>query len=141
MDCGSTCRTQLPPVGPRLLRAKALFGDIMRTCKKEVLAYAKYIPPQKLRHVVPIVCEIYNCCRPLGEDSNIKPMVDCIVSKTRNQSSLLYTKVKLSPNFGNAARDSTVCLGKVAGKSGWGLQTIDDGAAVGVKFVYSFGWT
>nr|XP_054934476.1 uncharacterized protein LOC129388366 [Dermacentor andersoni] len=118
-DCGSTCPTQLPRVGPRLLRAKALFGDVMRMCKKEVLAYANCIPPQKLRHVVRIVCEIYNCCRPLGEDSNFKPMADCIVSKTLNQ----------------------VCLAKVAKKSGWGLQTIDDSTAFGVKFVYSFGWT
>ncbi|KAL1421761.1 hypothetical protein MTO96_022810 [Rhipicephalus appendiculatus] len=45
---GSPCNYQLPPLGPRLLRSKALFGDVMRTCQNEIVEVAKSIPPTKL---------------------------------------------------------------------------------------------
>ncbi|XP_075532239.1 uncharacterized protein LOC142564918 isoform X3 [Dermacentor variabilis] len=51
VDPGSTCKTQLPPFGPRLLTAKAVFGNIMRRCHKEILEYTKTLPPQKVAKV------------------------------------------------------------------------------------------
>ncbi|XP_075532238.1 uncharacterized protein LOC142564918 isoform X2 [Dermacentor variabilis] len=38
----------IPAFGPRLLTAKAVFGNIMRRCHKEILEYTKTLPPQKV---------------------------------------------------------------------------------------------
>nr|XP_054934004.1 uncharacterized protein LOC129388045 [Dermacentor andersoni] len=94
-DPGSTCKTTLPPNGPRLMKAKAVFGDIMRTCKKEILEYTKTVPPQKVHQVLAIVCSMYNACLPLAEEQNLKPVFDCGLSMMMNKSSTLYTKLDL----------------------------------------------
>ncbi|KAL3210004.1 hypothetical protein MRX96_037484 [Rhipicephalus microplus] len=39
----------LPPLGPRLLNAKAAFGEFMRKCHKEIIDYMKTVPPHMVR--------------------------------------------------------------------------------------------
>ncbi|KAK8763958.1 hypothetical protein V5799_033433, partial [Amblyomma americanum] len=43
------CYSPIPRHGPRLLRAKALFGAIMRDCHKEILHMVQKIPPKNFK--------------------------------------------------------------------------------------------
>ncbi|XP_054934474.1 uncharacterized protein [Dermacentor andersoni] len=140
MNPGSSCRTQLPPMGPRLLQAKAFFGKAVRECKNEMLAYAKTIPPHKLRQVVQVACSIYHSCMSSVKEQHIDPAVECNVSKTLNESSLYYTKVKLPIEFGYASRDFVRCLGNVTKNSGLTITAIDDAVTFAMKAMLSFGW-
>ncbi|XP_054934475.1 uncharacterized protein [Dermacentor andersoni] len=128
MNPGSSCRTQLPPMGPRLLQAKAFFGKAVRECKNEMLAYAKTIPPHKLRQVVQVACSIYHSCMSSVKEQHIDP------------SSLYYTKVKLPIEFGYASRDFVRCLGNVTKNSGLTITAIDDAVTFAMKAMLSFGW-
>ncbi|KAL1421760.1 hypothetical protein MTO96_022809 [Rhipicephalus appendiculatus] len=60
---GSTCNRQMPGIGPRLLSAKAVFGDVMRTCKKEIVELAKVVPSADVKRLVRGYCHYYNACK------------------------------------------------------------------------------
>ncbi|XP_077492775.1 uncharacterized protein LOC144103928 isoform X5 [Amblyomma americanum] len=62
LDPAGTCNTRLPPFGPRLFRAKVLFGEAMRLCSKELLAVAKTIPPHKLNKLLPGLGDFTTMC-------------------------------------------------------------------------------
>ncbi|XP_070382688.1 uncharacterized protein [Dermacentor albipictus] len=93
-------------VGPRLFQAKALFGDTVRQCKKEVLANLKVVPPHLLSKVVRTACDLYNECKQISQDSELEPVIDCCVSGIRNKSGPFYTKLKLPDAFQQAAINS-----------------------------------
>ncbi|XP_075532235.1 uncharacterized protein LOC142564917 [Dermacentor variabilis] len=138
---GSTCRTRLPPIGPRLLTAKATFGEFMRRCTKEMNAFTKTIPPHKLRQLVPIVCSMYNTCIALAEEKNLKPVLDCGMSMLMNKSSLLYTKLQLPIEYTYTGEKVMVCFFKVFESTGAGIQAVDDTTAFFRMTVFTYGWT
>ncbi|XP_050049955.1 uncharacterized protein [Dermacentor andersoni] len=138
---GSTCRTRLPPIGPRLLTAKATFGEVMRRCTKEMHAYSKTIPPQKLHQLVPILCSMYNTCIPLAEEKNLKPVLDCGLTMLMNKSSLLYTKLHLPIEYTYTGEKALVCFVNVLESTGAGIQAIDDTTAFFRMAVFTYGWT
>ncbi|XP_070383225.1 uncharacterized protein [Dermacentor albipictus] len=140
-DPGSTCKTKLPPIGPRLTKAKAAFGDVMRTCKKEILEYAKTVPPQKVHQVVEIVCSMYNACLPLAEEQNLKPALDCGLALLMNKSSLLYTKLQLPIEYTFAGEKALVCIVQVLTSNGAGIQATDDTVAFARRAILTYGWT
>ncbi|XP_075728341.1 uncharacterized protein LOC142769203 [Rhipicephalus microplus] len=137
---GSPCHTQLPPFGPRLMRAKALFGQMAQDCMKELVVYAKTIPPHKLQQVVKVSCAAYFSCMHLWDDNDRKPALDCITGIALNESSDLYAKLKLPREHGLAARDGLRCMYEVANKVGLKREAVDDAVAVGTKGMLSFGW-
>ncbi|KAK8763972.1 hypothetical protein V5799_033419, partial [Amblyomma americanum] len=56
------CNTPIPKNGPRLFRAKALFGDIVRDCHKELLYIFQKIHPKKLKLYLQYTCAITESC-------------------------------------------------------------------------------
>ncbi|KAL3215669.1 hypothetical protein MRX96_033513 [Rhipicephalus microplus] len=55
------------------MRAKALFGQMAQDCMKELVVYAKTIPPHKLQQVVKVSCAAYFSCMHLWDDNDRKP--------------------------------------------------------------------
>ncbi|XP_075728413.1 uncharacterized protein LOC142769231 isoform X2 [Rhipicephalus microplus] len=129
LDAGRTCKTQLPPFGPRLLRAKALFGETIRACKKEFVAYAKEIPPEKLRHVLVMVCTQYHKCRSL------------ITTEEFRTSSSHYMHLNFTKEYVNAANNTLTCVLNHISNSTLNVQAVDDATAFALKAVVNFGWT
>ncbi|XP_070383128.1 uncharacterized protein [Dermacentor albipictus] len=129
------------PVGPRLLTAKATFGEFMRRCTKEMHAYVKTVPPEKVHQLVPIACSMYNTCISLAEDKNLKPVLDCIHSMLMNKSSLLYTKLHLPIEYTNTGEKALVCFFNAVEGTGAGIQAVDDTVAFFRMAVFTYGWT
>ncbi|XP_070383319.1 uncharacterized protein [Dermacentor albipictus] len=80
-----SCNRQLPPFGPRLFRAKALFGQAMRSCSKEILAAAKMIPSEKLGKLLFFACRLYNTCKDSIPEKEPEQLVECFLSGVRNE--------------------------------------------------------
>ncbi|XP_077492774.1 uncharacterized protein LOC144103928 isoform X4 [Amblyomma americanum] len=117
LDPAGTCNTRLPPFGPRLFRAKVLFGEAMRLCSKELLAVAKTIPPHKLNK-----------------------FLDCILVGVRYESAPVYRDLKISLAFKQAAEKAVGCLKALIGPS-VDRQAIDDAVAFARQAILTFGWT
>nr|XP_054934448.1 uncharacterized protein LOC126544170 isoform X2 [Dermacentor andersoni] len=115
---GSSCNTQLPRMGPRLLHAKALFGKVFRVCKEDLVAYAKTIPSDKLRI-----------------------SYECMLQPVHNESSLYYTRLNLTKEHMHAADKAMACAWKVVGNSTTYIQALDDAAALVRHAALNFGWT
>ncbi|KAL3216444.1 hypothetical protein MRX96_033087 [Rhipicephalus microplus] len=115
--------------GPRLLRAKALFGETIRTCKNEFVAYAKEIPPEKLRHVLVMVCTQYHKCRSL------------ITTEEFRTSSSHYMHLNFTKEYVNAANNTLTCVLNHISNSTLNVQAVDDATAFALKAVVNFGWT
>ncbi|XP_054934470.1 uncharacterized protein [Dermacentor andersoni] len=141
VDPGSSCKAEMPPVGPRLLQAKALFGEVMRQCKKEIFVYLKSVPPHLLSKIIPISCAVYHECKRIHEGNELEPVVNCCISAFKNKSAPLYTKLNLSDAYGHGAEAGLVCTLKVAQERGAGLQALDDEIGFMRKAALSFGWT
>ncbi|XP_075728412.1 uncharacterized protein LOC142769231 isoform X1 [Rhipicephalus microplus] len=141
LDAGRTCKTQLPPFGPRLLRAKALFGETIRACKKEFVAYAKEIPPEKLRHVLVMVCTQYHKCRSLITTEEFRTSHECLIQTVRNESSSHYMHLNFTKEYVNAANNTLTCVLNHISNSTLNVQAVDDATAFALKAVVNFGWT
>ncbi|XP_054934472.1 uncharacterized protein [Dermacentor andersoni] len=135
----SSCNTKLPR--PRLLQAKVLFGDAMRVCEKEIVEYAKNIPPHMLHKIIPISCAVYNECKWISQDKDLKPIIDCCISAYQNKSAPFYTRLNLSEAYAQAAEKSLVCILKATQDRRVGLQTLDDGIAFARITALAYGWT
>ncbi|XP_077529418.1 uncharacterized protein LOC144141799 isoform X2 [Haemaphysalis longicornis] len=120
-DCSSACNTQLPSIGPRLFRAKALFGDAMRLCKSEILRFARKIPPEQLGKLLQYSCSRYNICK-----GNIEGYIGTPLNK---MFSCLMQEIELK-----------VCLRKFDTAVS-DLQTLDDTVAFARIAVLTYGWT
>ncbi|XP_075728415.1 uncharacterized protein LOC119165656 isoform X2 [Rhipicephalus microplus] len=129
VDHGTPCNTQLPRMGPRLFHAKALFGDIMRACKKELVAYAKTIPSDKMATVLKLGCSIYNACKSL------------IQKDTLRQSSPHYTRLNLTKAHREVAANALACAWDVVAAHPSNIEALDDAAALTRRVVLTFGWT
>ncbi|XP_077529419.1 uncharacterized protein LOC144141799 isoform X3 [Haemaphysalis longicornis] len=116
-DCSSACNTQLPSIGPRLFRAKALFGDAMRLCKSEILRFARKIPPEQL-----------------GK------MFSCLMQEIELKTNFATAKFNLSDSSGSDASNFLVCLRKFDTAVS-DLQTLDDTVAFARIAVLTYGWT
>ncbi|XP_075532020.1 uncharacterized protein LOC142564755 [Dermacentor variabilis] len=154
MECfvnpGSSCNSQLPPLGPRLLRAKSLFGDFMRTCKKELVEMATIIRSTRLRKVVQVACRVYNTCKEstlgkvrredMAQAAYLDPIIECLYDATQNTSSTFYTDLQMPEEFRVVSAIYVNCSRKMAKSGSVLLETLDDGIAYGQKAVYAFGW-
>ncbi|XP_075532226.1 uncharacterized protein LOC142564910 [Dermacentor variabilis] len=137
----SPCNTKLPPPGPRLLQAKALLGEAMRECKKELVTYVKNVPPHLLGKIIPISCAVYNECRWISQGEDLKQVIDCCISAYQNKSAPFYTRLNLSETYGQAAEKTLVCLLKGAQDRHISLQAFDDAATYTRRAVLAYGWT
>ncbi|XP_075532231.1 uncharacterized protein LOC142564915 isoform X2 [Dermacentor variabilis] len=136
-DPAASCKAQLPPFGPRLLTAKAIFGEAMRGCMKEMVAFVRTVPSEKVLYME---CQIYNTCIPLAEEHNWQPAIDCAVPMLQNKSSFLYTKIRLPLECGYKAEKALICMAKAIESTGAGLQGIDDAFTLGMKTFLTLGW-
>ncbi|XP_077492773.1 uncharacterized protein LOC144103928 isoform X3 [Amblyomma americanum] len=118
LDPAGTCNTRLPPFGPRLFRAKVLFGEAMRLCSKELLAVAKTIPPHKLNKLLVMSCMWYNKCKDAIQENTKEPFLDCILVGVRYEGCL---KALIGPSVDR--------------------QAIDDAVAFARQAILTFGWT
>nr|XP_054934447.1 uncharacterized protein LOC126544170 isoform X1 [Dermacentor andersoni] len=137
---GSSCNTQLPRMGPRLLHAKALFGKVFRVCKEDLVAYAKTIPSDKLRIVMQMGCAQYNICKALIR-TEAQQSYECMLQPVHNESSLYYTRLNLTKEHMHAADKAMACAWKVVGNSTTYIQALDDAAALVRHAALNFGWT
>ncbi|XP_077529422.1 uncharacterized protein LOC144141800 isoform X2 [Haemaphysalis longicornis] len=117
LDCSSACNRQLPPIGPRLLRAKALFGEAVRACKNEMVQLIRKIPPQHLGKMFP-----------------------CFMKKVEDTGKFANTKFNLSESSLSDARNVLLCLQKQDTEK-FDLQTVDDIMAFGRMVILTYGWT
>ncbi|XP_075728340.1 uncharacterized protein LOC142769202 [Rhipicephalus microplus] len=131
----------LPPLGPRLLNAKAAFGEFMRKCHKEIIDYMKTVPPHMVRRIVPLACIEFRKCFPLMADQNYKPFLDCVLPINTNMSSVLYTKLNLTEKYAFTAKAGLECLVKVASELPYGVQAMDDAMTFGMRTIMTFGAT
>ncbi|XP_075726761.1 uncharacterized protein LOC142768636 [Rhipicephalus microplus] len=136
---GTSCKKQMPPFGPRLLRAKALFGNFMRDCKAELLDVAKAVPPQKVHEMAEMACRIYNACKPSVIETPPDVMYDCAYSVTQNVSHFTY--FGMPDQFQHIAKNYLACAQNSMKKYSVPLQTIDDVITVAYVAVHTFGWT
>ncbi|XP_077492772.1 uncharacterized protein LOC144103928 isoform X2 [Amblyomma americanum] len=140
LDPAGTCNTRLPPFGPRLFRAKVLFGEAMRLCSKELLAVAKTIPPHKLNKLLVMSCMWYNKCKDAIQENTKEPFLDCILVGVRYESAPVYRDLKISLAFKQAAEKAVGCLKALIGPS-VDRQAIDDAVAFARQAILTFGWT
>ncbi|KAL1421755.1 hypothetical protein MTO96_022804 [Rhipicephalus appendiculatus] len=144
---------QPPPHGPRLMRAKVVFGDYMRLCSKELLEVAKNTPPTKVRKVILISCHMYNTCKEatlekmnLTEFKNttpeelIIPIFQCVHGAGQNLSSMYYTKLKMSDNFRKTAGNSMMCAMNMWKTKPITPEAMEDSITFGLKALLAFGW-
>ncbi|XP_049511217.1 uncharacterized protein LOC125939813 [Dermacentor silvarum] len=108
LDSGTPCNTELPPVGPRLLRAKALFGEGMRVCKKEIVAYANTIPSQKIRKILQASCSAFNTCKTLAQEDNLEPAYQCLVSQAQSTTSPSALWLNMSDEYRDATQGALI---------------------------------
>ncbi|XP_075532076.1 uncharacterized protein LOC142564798 [Dermacentor variabilis] len=140
VNSGSSCNTQLPRIGPRLLQAKALFGEIFRVCKEDLVAYAKTIPSDKLRFVMQMTCAQYNICKALIR-TEAQQSYDCMLEQVHNESSLHYTRLNLTKEHMHAADKAVACAWNIVGNSTAYIQALDDTTALIRHAALTFGWT
>ncbi|XP_070385031.1 uncharacterized protein [Dermacentor albipictus] len=110
------CYTPLPPLGPRLFRAKALFGNAMRVCHDDIVATVKLFP-----------------------SSQIRKMLDCVERDVQNKSAGVYTIAKLPYAVGPAFSRVLACVRDNFGDTPYEVFT--DSRALAIKAIHSFGWT
>ncbi|XP_075532265.1 uncharacterized protein LOC142564939 isoform X2 [Dermacentor variabilis] len=135
---GSSCNTRLPPLGPRLLRAKSLFGDFMRTCNKELVEMANIIRSTRFRKVVQISCRMYNTCKESTWEKI--PIQDMTQAEFVEPSSEFYTDLKMPEEFRLGAANYMTCMHKMGMTLSVLPETMDDALAYGHKAIFAFGW-
>ncbi|XP_077529421.1 uncharacterized protein LOC144141800 isoform X1 [Haemaphysalis longicornis] len=143
LDCSSACNRQLPPIGPRLLRAKALFGEAVRACKNEMVQLIRKIPPQHLGKLVIFSCANYNACKDSLEANLRTPLIEmfpCFMKKVEDTGKFANTKFNLSESSLSDARNVLLCLQKQDTEK-FDLQTVDDIMAFGRMVILTYGWT
>ncbi|XP_070383126.1 uncharacterized protein [Dermacentor albipictus] len=135
------CNEQLPPFGPRLLKAKAVFGDVARSCGKEILAYVKNIRSEMVRKLVALTCNHYNSCRHTALDGSVQPVLECIITGFDNKSSLFYKHVNVTDALRVAAEELVNCTWKTGFSSRTiTVQALDDFFTVARQGILTYGW-
>ncbi|XP_075532242.1 uncharacterized protein LOC142564919 isoform X2 [Dermacentor variabilis] len=123
------CNDRLPPFGPRLLQAKAVFGDVARSCAKKILAYSKNIRSDMVRKLMALTCNHYNSCRHTALDGNVQP------------SSLFYKYVNVTDALRVTAEELVNCTWKTGFSSRTTtVQAMDDFFTVARQGILSYGW-
>ncbi|XP_075532124.1 uncharacterized protein LOC142564832 [Dermacentor variabilis] len=140
LGTSSSCNTQLPPLGPRLLSAKAFFGKVMQVCSKEILAYARTIRHDKLHTILHMVCDNYKVCKAFARKGVPKPMYDCILKALDKQSSHL-TRLHISEAYNETSREALECLQEIQRSIPLDIQAMEDAVAVARQAILTFGWT
>ncbi|XP_050047488.2 uncharacterized protein [Dermacentor andersoni] len=123
------------------MRAKALFGEAMRMCKKELVAYARTIPSEKIRKVLAAACSAYNNCKTLADEHNLEPAYNCLASQALNATSPYAMWLNMSDEYRHAAQGVLLCLWKGVLSRGVDGPAIDDAVAFTRRAVLTFGWT
>ncbi|KAL3215672.1 hypothetical protein MRX96_033515 [Rhipicephalus microplus] len=144
VDPGMPCRKKMPPLGPRLLRAKALFGNFMRECKDLIFAVAKAIPPPKVHEVTERGCRLYNACKPSTNEAQPDVLYDCLnlaFADAVRTFTVISPPLPRGEEIQRAAQNYMVCGVGVAKKYSISLETLDDVMAVAYTAIHSFGWT
>ncbi|XP_077529542.1 uncharacterized protein LOC144141986 [Haemaphysalis longicornis] len=143
LEVGSTCNTQVPPHGPRLMKAKKFFGDVMRRCSKEITAVVKQVQPSQARKLILWSCQFFNICKesvPAGIDARIA-IHDCLVDVLRNESAPAYSRLKIpKKEYEEASIKAADCMWDVPGHEDDLMQVIDDVVAFGVRAAINYGW-
>ncbi|KAL1487274.1 hypothetical protein MTO96_031022 [Rhipicephalus appendiculatus] len=137
------CEAETIPLclGPRLLHAKALFGDVMRGCHKELLTYVKTIPSEKLAKVMLVACAQYNVCKPLIRMETLNASADCMLRPVRNNSHPLYTRLNFTEEYKVAVIKAVGCAWKILGSSPAYVDASEEAAAFAHQALLAFGWT
>ncbi|XP_070382681.1 uncharacterized protein [Dermacentor albipictus] len=136
-----SCNTKLPPLGPRLLSAKALFGEVMRVCKNHILAYAKTMAPDKVHRIIFAFCTHYNTCKSFARNGAPEVVYNCTLQVFRKQLIPNVTSLHTSEAYVEASQKALECLWKVYRTHPLDIQAMDDAIAVGRQAVLTFGWT
>nr|XP_054918453.1 uncharacterized protein LOC129380707 isoform X1 [Dermacentor andersoni] len=137
-----SCNTKLPPLGPRLLSAKALFGEVMRVCKNYILAYAKTMAPDKVHRTILAFCTHYNTCKSFARNGAPELVYDCTLQVVRKQQGLSnVTSLHISEAHVETSQKALECMWKVYRSRPLDMQAMDDAVAVGRQAVLTFGWT
>ncbi|XP_075532240.1 uncharacterized protein LOC142564919 isoform X1 [Dermacentor variabilis] len=135
------CNDRLPPFGPRLLQAKAVFGDVARSCAKKILAYSKNIRSDMVRKLMALTCNHYNSCRHTALDGNVQPVLECFITGFDNKSSLFYKYVNVTDALRVTAEELVNCTWKTGFSSRTTtVQAMDDFFTVARQGILSYGW-
>ncbi|XP_072140879.1 uncharacterized protein [Dermacentor andersoni] len=133
-------RRRVLSLGPRLLRAKTLFGDFMRACDKELVEMAKIIRSTMLRKLVQMSCRIYNSCKESTLEKIPSQILECLTDATQNTSSMFYTDLHMSEEFRLMSAKYMNCARKMVKSASVLPETMDDAIAYGPKAAFTFGW-
>ncbi|XP_077529416.1 uncharacterized protein LOC144141798 [Haemaphysalis longicornis] len=143
LDNCSACNTRLPSIGPRLLKAKALFGEGMRHCKKEILKVVREVPAEQVAKLLRYSCSRYNACKDSFEERHGTPLIKmtaCLKKNLEDNKTFFTTKFNLSDTFVPDMIACMECVQKFDAMT-TNLQTMDDTVTVMKTAIMTYGWT
>ncbi|XP_077540197.1 uncharacterized protein LOC144152686 [Haemaphysalis longicornis] len=138
------CRKYFPIGLKRDMEAKALFGKIMESCKKELLAVAIRLPQKDMADFsqrITILCQVYNACKPIEPEPTTSQVRDCMVNDFLNDTGTFFSSdygQKLSPAIKIADKKAMLCMQRLNAR-GVPLQTADDAVALGIHVGRTYG--
>ncbi|XP_077529415.1 uncharacterized protein LOC144141797 [Haemaphysalis longicornis] len=143
LDHCSGCNTRLPSIGPRLLKAKTLFGEGVRLCKKEILKVVREVPAEQVAKLLRYSCSRYNACKDFFEDRHGTPLIKmtaCLIQDLKDNETFYRTKFNLSDTFVPDMIAFLGCVQKFDAVT-TDRQTMDDTMTVIRTTIMTYGWT
>ncbi|KAK8762933.1 hypothetical protein V5799_034459 [Amblyomma americanum] len=134
------CDSKLPPLGPRLFRAKALFGEAMKHCHGEFAAAAREFPSEKFRKFLHAFCQMLNVCKETIPEKTTELMNVCVQTHTKNRTGILYSEVGLSYSLGEKIQKIWNCFHE-KNMTSVPYEVTLDATTVGYFAALNFGWT
>ncbi|KAL1436110.1 hypothetical protein MTO96_010855 [Rhipicephalus appendiculatus] len=109
------------------METKAVFGTLIRRCRKHLDNMAKHLNPKEFSKALALACHGYNNCR------------SSIEEKTTRQDGLFYTYLNVTEDFRKAVFDGMICAGQSDDVLNSPITAIDDLATYSRWVALSFG--
>ncbi|KAL3194328.1 hypothetical protein MRX96_016451 [Rhipicephalus microplus] len=95
----------------RMMETKAVFGTLIRRCRKHLDDMAKHFNPKEFSKAVALACLSYNVCRDSIIEKTTRQLFLCLYNAASNKVGPFYTYLNVTEDFRRAVFDGMMCAG------------------------------
>ncbi|XP_075750420.1 uncharacterized protein LOC142817245 isoform X1 [Rhipicephalus microplus] len=99
------------PNTKRMMETKAVFGTLIRRCRKHLDDMAKHFNPKEFSKAVALACLSYNVCRDSIIEKTTRQLFLCLYNAASNKVGPFYTYLNVTEDFRQAVFDGMMCAG------------------------------